>query len=578
MTRQDTTPTASNSGWSGWFGNGRRLPSSALVLAGSLLVAGCATTRIPDIEAVDLESGSNTIRLEVVGRYRGGIFGLTEASTPRYDPVTKRLYVPRADLGRILVLDISDPARPERVLSIGTIRFGGLPKSIDIKNGILAVALQRPVKELPGAVIFLDVNGEPVGGPVTVGPQPSMLIFTPDGRQVIVANSGEANDDYSLDPEGSVSIVELGGAEGCRDRNPACALQPTVTGVDFRDFNQRRDELVAAGVRIYGPGASVAQDLEPESVAVSFDSQTAWVGLQRNNAIAILDLQGAEVADIRPLGTKDHSQPGNGIDASDQDGAINIRPWLLRSFYQPDMLAPYRVGDRVFLVTANEGDPRDFDEYTELVRVRDLTLDENAFPDAASLQEDRNLGRLRVTRIDGDSDGDGDFDEIFLLGSRSFGIWSTDWQLVFDSGDALERISAQAVPKAFNTPGAATIFDRTSDTRGPEPEALAVGEIESRTYAFVAPERIGGIYVYDITDPVAPEFQQYVNFRNFDIDPAQVCAEAEPQSEECAAAGDLEPEGVLFIPAADAPAGFPLVVLTHEVSNSITLYRVDTLR
>ncbi len=557
---------------------GQGFAAFALLLAGSLALTGCATTTIPDIDPVNLESGTNTIRLEVVGRYSGGFFALTETSTPRYDPVTKRLYVPRTDLGRILVLDISDPSRPERTLSIGTLRFGGLPKSFDVKNGIVAVPLQRPVKTLPGAVIFLDIDGEPIGGPVGIGAQPSMLAFTPDGRRVIVANSGEANDDYSIDPEGSVSIVALGGVDDCISGDRPCRLEPSVTTVGFRDFNNRRDELVSLGVRIYGPGATVAQDLEPEALAVSFDSQTAWVGLQRNNAIAAVDIQRAKVVGILPLGTKDHSEPGNGIDASDQDGAINIRSWPLRSFYQPDVFAPYRVGNQTFLVSANEGDPRDFDDYTELVRVADLPLDESAFPDAASLQENRNLGRLRVTNVDGDSDGDGDFDQIFLLGSRSFGIWTTDWQLVFDSGDAFEQISAKAVPQAFNTAGNVTGFDLTSDTRGPEPETLAVGVIGSRTYAFIAPERIGGVYVYDITDPSAPLFQQYINLRDFAINPADVCEETKPQSEDCAAAGDLEPEGVLFIPASDAPTGEPLIALVHEVSDSITLYRIEQVR
>ncbi len=93
------------------------------MLAGGFTLAGCAATRVPDIEPVNLQSGSNTIRLELIGRYSGGFFGLTEASTPHYDPATKRLYVPRTDLGRIPVLDISDPSRPERTLSIGTIRY-----------------------------------------------------------------------------------------------------------------------------------------------------------------------------------------------------------------------------------------------------------------------------------------------------------------------------------------------------------------------------------------------------------------------------------------------------------------------
>ena len=566
-------------GQTGSSRRGQGFASFVLMLAaGNFTLGGCATTRLPDIEPVSFQSGANTIRLEVLGRYSGGFFGLTETSAPDYDPATKRLYVPRTDIGRILVLDVSDPSRPVRALSIGTLQFGGLPKSVDTKNGIVAVALQPVIQTLPGVLIFLDVDGRVIGGPVGVGIQPTMLAFTPDGRRVIVANAGEANDDYTSDPEGSINIVELGGVDDCLDRDQTCRLEPSVTTVGFRKFNPQRDELRAAGVRIYGPGATVAQDLEPEALAVSFDSQTAWIGLQRNNAIAVLDIPRAKVVSILPLGTKDHREPGNGIDASDQDDAINIRPWPLRSFYQPDVFAAYRVGGRTFLVSANEGDPRDFDDYTELVRVRDLPLDKNAFPDAASLQENRNLGRLRVTNVDGDSDGDGDFDEIFLLGSRSFGIWTTDWQLVFDSGDALEQITAKAVPQAFNTAGDKTGFDLKSDTRGPEPETLAVGQIGSRTYAFIAPERIGGIYAYDITDPSAPIFQQYINFRDFAIDPDQVCEEKKPQSDDCAQAGDLEPEGVLFIPASNAPTGVPLIVLVHEVSDSTTLYRIEQVQ
>lgn len=553
-------------------------PCLALLLAGSLVLAGCATTRVPDSEPVSLESGVNTIRLEVAGRYSGGIHALTETSTPHYDPATKRLFVPRTDLGRILVLDISDPSRPERTASIGVLQFGGVPKSIDVKHGIVAVALSPVIDALPGSVIFLDVDGRPIGGPVAVAVEPTMLIFTPDGRRVVVTHAGEANDDYSSDPEGAISIVELGGIDSCLDRDQTCRIEPEVTPINFQDFNQRRDELSAAGVRLYGPGASVAQDLEPESVAVSFDSRTAWIGLQRNNAVAVLDIPQAEVVAILPLGTKNHREARNGLDASDLDGAINIRPWPLRSFYQPDGLASYLARGETYVVTANEGDPRDFDDYTELVRVQDLPLDPSIFPDAANLKENRNLGRLRVTRVEGDLDGDGDFDEIFLLGSRSFSIWTTDWELIYDSGDDLEQITARAVPEAFNTAGDQTRFDQKSDTRGPEPETLAVGQVGDRTYAFIAPERIGGVYAYDITDPSAPVFQQYVNLRDFTVDPDQVCEEKRPQSDACAQAGDLEPEGVLFIPASDAPEGIPLIAVVHEVSDSTTLYRVERIR
>jgi hypothetical protein len=294
--------------------------------------------------------------------------------------------------------------------------------------------------------------------------------------------------------------------------------------------------------------------------------------------MAIVDLASPRIVDIFALATKDHGRPGYGLDGSSVDGEIDIRPWPIRAFYNPDGFAAYAVAGETFLVTANEGDPRESAGFVEEARLRTLRLDPQLFPTAATLQQDRNLGRLRVSTVDGDLDGDGALDQIFAYGGRSFTIWTGAGELVFDSGDELESIMAEAVPACFNCSGGSIEFDERSDARGPEPESLAIGRIGGGDYLFLAPERIGGIYVYDITDPRAPVFQQYVNRRDFSVDPRQVCAEEQPISADCAAAGDLEPEGVLFIAAADSPTGAPLVVVTHELSTSATIYRVDQVR
>ncbi len=404
-----------------------------------------------------------------------------------------------------------------------------------------------------------------------------MLAFTPDGSRVVVANTGEANDDYSVDPEGSVSIIALNRRDG--------VPRPNVATAGFGSFNARADALRRAGVRLAGPlDPTVAEELEPEAIAISPDSRTAFVTLQRNNAVAVVDLGRARVDDILPLGTKDNSRPGNGLDASDADGRINIATWPLRSLYQPDAIAAFRASGRTFLALANEGDPRTsvppregFPGFVDEVRVGDVPLDPAAFPNRAELQEDENLGRLRVSVPDGDTDGDGDLDRLVAFGARSFSIRRADGRLVFDSGDQLERIVAEALPEFFNAAGDMNDFDDRSDDRGPEPEQLAVGRIGPRTYAFVAPERIGGVFVYDITCPRAPRFEVYVNNRNFALDPGEVCEKDRPQGPECLRVGDLEPEGVLFIPASESPNRAPLVVLTHEVSDSVTLFRVDQL-
>jgi hypothetical protein len=540
-------------------------------------MSGCASVEPPAIEPVSLESGTNDIRLTFAGRYTFGFYDIGAAAPAAYDPETKRLFVVAVDRGWIDTLDISDPSEPRLITRKLVLGYGGFPNSIDVENGVLAVALKSAINTLPGKVLFFDVDGRRIAAPVRAGVKPVELAYTATGGELVVANQGEANGDYTIDPNGSISIIDLGLSDpDCRGE--ACAIDPKQTLLDFREFNDRRDDLVARGVRIYGPNASVAQDLEPEAVAIAPDGETAWVSLQRNNAMAVIDLPRQRIHEIFALGTKNHGLQRNALDASDRDGAINIRPWPLRSFFQADIFAAYDVDGSTFLVTPNEGDPRDFDGFTEVTRVRDLRLDPTAFPDAAALQQDRNLGRLRVTNVDGDADGDGDFDEIFVLGSRSFAIWTASGRLVFDSGDDLERIIAEAVPACFNCSDSSINFDGQSPDRGPEPETAAVGSIGGRQYAFIAPERIGGVYVYDITDPEAPSFQQYINFRDFSVDPSQVCEEDRPLSEECAQAGDLGPEGVLFIAAEDSPIGVPLIAISHELSTSTTLYRIDEVR
>ncbi len=256
-----------------------------------------------------------------------------------------------------------------------------------------------------------------------------------------------------------------------------------------------------------------------------------------------------------------------GLDASDRDSLINIRPWPVFGMYQPDAIASYRVGGRTLLVTANEGDAREYDSFEEEARIgsSSVVLDPVAFPDAAVLKQNANLGRLNITTALGDTDGDGDLDALYTLGGRSFSIWSTAGELVYDSGSALERITAAAFPATFNASNADNSFDSRSDNKGPEPEGLDVGSIAGRQYAFVGLERIGGIVAYDITNPESPVFVDYVNNRDFAL----------PADGSVAEAGDLGPEGVLFVPGILAPKFEPLLIVTNEISGTLTTYALD---
>lgn len=256
----------------------------------------------------------------------------------------------------------------------------------------------------------------------------------------------------------------------------------------------------------------------------------------------------------------------NGLDASDSDGKINIRQWPVKGMYLPDAIASYKVGAQTFLITANEGDAREYDTFAEPVRISNnaVVLDPGVFPNGGVLKNNANLGRLNITTTMGKDSSTGLYTELFAFGARSFSIWDFSGQLVFDSGDALERITAEASPSNFNASNTNHTFDSRSDDKGPEPEGVAIGKVLGKAYAFIGLERIGGVVVYDVSDPTAPKFVQYVNNRNFDAAP------------ETPGAGDLGPEGLLFISAHDSPNGRPLLVVGNETSGTTTIYEIKS--
>lgn len=471
------------------------------------------------------------------------------------------------------IVDISDPAAPTKLATIDlstAFPTSAPATSVAAHGGKVALALPNIDKTAPGTVVILNARGRILGSAV-VGSLPDMVTFDDEGERVVVANEGEPVAYQPVvgvadtDPEGSISVIDVERlVEGKRN---------AVRTIGFTDFNAggpRAGEL-SEDVRIFGPGASVAEDLEPEYITVEDDR--AFVTLQENNAIAEIDLRRNRVVAIRPLALKDHSLAGNALDASDRDprtprSTINIRNWPVFGMPMPDGIASYTVGRSTFLITANEGDARqDWPGFAEEIRVgaSGYKLDPTVFPNAADLKLEGNLGRLTVTnapgRAGGDLDGDGDVDRIQAFGARSASIWTADGQLVWDSGDMFERVTADAYPANFNSTNDANEFDTRSDNKGPEPEGVAIGKVGKRTLAFVVLERIGGFMVLDVTDPSAPTFVQYANSRDFTLDPKST-------------ATDSGPEVVRFVPAAKSPNGKPLVLVSNEVSGTVSIWQL----
>ncbi|WP_324678695.1 choice-of-anchor I family protein [Hymenobacter sp. GOD-10R] len=487
---------------------------------------------------------------------------INSAEIVAYDASTKRLYVANSVGGKLDILNFANPAAITSVASIDIKPYGGI-NSVAVRNGVVACALENSNPQANGSVVFFDQNGTFLKQ-VTVGAMPDMITFSPNGNYVLTANEGEPKADYTVDPEGSVSVIDVAGGV-------ASLTQANVTTATFTSYNNQAVQLRAQGIRIYGglaaAPATVAQDLEPEYVAVSADSRTVYITLQENNAIAVLDLATKQITAIRPVGYSDLRQPGRGIDASDQSGDVLIANWPIKGMRQPDAIASFEVNGTSYLLTANEGDAREYSTaFVEPVRLGNASyvLDPITFPNAALLKNNAVLGRLNVTNKTGDTDGDGDFDEIYAFGGRSFSIYNAaSGAETYDSGNLLERVTAAdatygAIFNASNSFGEAPVRKNRSDDKGPEPEGVTTGQIGNNLYAFVSLERIGGVMAFNINNPASPVLESYINNRSL-----------------TAGTGDLGPEGIVFVSAANSPTGQPLLILANEVSSTVGVYAVQ---
>ncbi len=537
-----------------------RLFWTGLLLAGVLVASGCSDDKNAAVEAVSDNTEApatpdNELRITQAGRYQVSPFAFDQgaAEIVAYDPRLMRLYVVNSSARTVDVLDIADPDAIARIGQIDASAEGASANSVAVSGTTVAVAIEAETTTDPGKVVFYNASDFTKLGQATVGALPDMVTFTPDGQRVLVANEGEPSGDYATDPEGSVSVIDV--SSGFQ--------MPDVQTADFRAYDDQADALRERGGRLFGPRARVAQDLEPEYIAVADDARTAYVSLQENNAIATVDIETARVSAIHALGEKDFSQAGQGIDPSNSDG-LDIRGVPVSGLYQPDTIAVFTDGDTRYLLTANEGDARDYDGFSEEADVKDVTLDPQVFPNAEALQEDSALGDLKITTTLGDADRDGDYESLHAFGARSFSIRrAADAGLVFDSADDFERITGQRYGDGFNADNTGNDGDDRSDNKGPEPEALATGVVEGRRYAFIGLERMSGFMVYDLSDVDTPVFVAYINNRDLSVAP------------ESGQAGDLGPESIVFIDAEDSPIDDqPLLAVGNEVSGSTTLYRL----
>ncbi len=472
----------------------------------------------------------NPASFKEIGSLTIGGSGAAEISA--YDDISKKLFtVNNSNTNRIDVINLANPSNPGFVTSIDLTSYNGTSNSVATYNGKLAVALEaKTSKQDPGKVLVFDTTTYALIKEITVGALPDMITFSPDGNFIMTANEGEPNDSYSIDPEGSVSII-------------AVANNYAVTTLNFASFSNQLNELKAKGLRIASPTNNFANDIEPEYITVSADSKTAWVTLQENNGVAKIDLTSKIITNIFPLGFKDYNIMDNALDVSDKDGGIFMKPWKIKGMYQPDAISNFEMNKTSYFVTANEGDAREYSAFVDVKRVgsSSIILDPVAFPDAVALKAESSLGRLNINTKMGDTDGDGDFDELVSFGSRSFSIWNgLTGDLVYDSKNELDK---KAQELGFYDDG-------RSDDKGTEPESVVVTKMGTKTILFVGLERADAVMIYDISNPTAPKFLQTLK------------------------TGDA-PEGLLYIPAAKSPTKRSLLVVSSEGDGSVKVFQPD---
>lgn len=486
--------------------------------------------------------------------------GAGTAEIVAHDPASQRLFVGDGANGRVTVLDATD------LTVVAQVPVAGELTSVAVRPGpdaLVAVAVADGTN--PGSVLFLDVDGNQTASVVvgdldsgTDSSLPDSLAFTPDGTKLVVANEGEV--DGLVDPEGAISVIDVTGP----------VTQGDVTDLDFRDFNAGGGQDISGddGFHFDPAAMTIAQDIEPEFVSAT--DTTAFVSLQEVNGLAKVDLDTLTITDVFPMGYVDRSVDGNGLDASDVDGEIAIETYDgIFGMPQPDGVDVFEVGGTEYVITANEGDARDPNESTVMV-------EDPAAPYAAP----EDAGNLKVSASKSDATAQ------YAFGSRSFSVLDTDGNVLFDSGDDLEQRIAELFPASFNSDDpvdtSGSDFDDRSDDKGPEPEGVVVGEVDGTTYAFIGLERHGGVMVYDLTDPTAPAFVQYVVGRNLvdyergllDWDGSGTIDEGDVLDYETNG-GDVSPEGLVFVSADESPTGEAILVTANEVSGTVTTYALD---
>ncbi len=555
---------------------------AAALLAGAILAG-----TVPCAAAANgFSNADSVLDMVQVARYESGMFncdgGVMEIVD--YNSDTGWAYAINGQTGRLAAISLSGLANTgvlqtlegtdidvKALVEDGSFVYGDMTSvATSPDNSTLAAAIQAAGANDDGRVALFACNGD---GSLTfrqaipVGKQPDMVTFTPDGSKILTANEGEPRDGYgadTTDPAGSVTVIDTATGDG------------VTVGFDAFDGAAERQALADAGV-VLQKDTAPSVDLEPEYIAAGND--TAYVTLQEANAIAVLDLESNTFTGVYSAGFEDYSQVEVDIDKKDEAYAPRTYENLL-GVRMPDAIALYTADGTDYLITANEGDAREWGD--EDLGTDYLNEDERDFGDGESSPSGaitpENSGLTGKVVFLNSADYDGLEEGVdYLYGGRTFTVYAVEsdgLREVFTSGSDFEALTARFLPDYFNASNDNAVVDDRSGKKGPEPESVTVGQVDGRTYAFVALERTGGVMAYDITDPERISFANYINTRDFSATVEGSQQYEDGELDKWVTGGDVAPEGLCFLPADQSPTGRALLLAACEVSGTVGVYEL----
>lgn len=564
----------------------KRAASLALGLGLALQLGTAASAQ--GVPTGGYENGTAALNLTQIARYSAGQYNVDGGvmEIVAYNQATEWAYAINGQSGKLAAIPLAGLTAGAHVEELtgteidvkalveaedSTFQYGDMTSvAISPDSTTLAAALQAQGSNDAGRVALFTCEEDgslTLEALVETGAQPDMVTFAGDGV-VLTADEGEPREGYGeniADPKGSVTVVDVEAQES--------------TVVDFSAFDSQRDQLAEDGI-VLKKGSAPSVDLEPEYIAVS--GGKAYVTLQENNAIAVLDIESQAFEGVYSAGFEDHSTTA--IDLDKKDDAYDPQTYeSLLGIRMPDGIAAFTVEGTTYLVTANEGDAREWGDEDQGTFY--LSEDERDFgeegvtsPTGAITAENSGLEGKVVFFKTEDFDGL-DPEKDYVFGGRSFTVFQATengLEEVFTSGDDFEALTAQYVPEYFNASNDNAVLDDRSGKKGPEAESVTVGTVDGKTYAFVALERTGGVMVYDVTDPEAITFVNYVNTRDFGTTVEGSEEYEDGELDKWVTGGDVAPEGLLFLDAASSPNGEPLLLAACEVSGTVAVYQLGS--